>query len=180
MQAHPTEPAVHPVARVDAGTDPDVAYAASLFLLTSGPAVATAVSAVELAIRTAAITGDGVPGWAGAVAGLLEDWSQQLGRGGGAAGQAGTARTARMLRRAPLGTAVLARFVVPAAPLSARPLVTWLRLRLGVRRCLACGQAGNRSLQPAHPLVSPARARTWRCTDRLGCRRRRTRREERR
>jgi hypothetical protein len=34
MQAHPTEPAVRLVARVDAGTDPDVAYAASFFPLT--------------------------------------------------------------------------------------------------------------------------------------------------
>src|SRR6266545_6937221 len=138
---------------------------------------ATAASALELALRTAAVSGAEVPDWAGTVAGLLEDWSQQFEPGGPTAGQAGTARTAGMPQRPPLGTAVLARSVVPAAPLSAHPLLTWLRLRLGVRRCLACGRPGNRSLQPAHPLVSPARARTWRCTDRVGCRRRRIRRE---
>jgi len=148
--------------------------------LDAGQAVATAASAVELAIRTALITGDEVPDWAGMVAGLLEDWSQQLEPGGPAAGQAGTARTAGMPRRPPLRMTVLARAVVPAAPLPAHPLLTWLRLRLGVRRCLACGRLGQGSLEPASPLVSPARARTWRCTDRLGCRRRRTSREERR
>jgi hypothetical protein len=73
-------------------------------------------------------------------------------------------------------TQVIAR-VAPAAPLRTHPLLTWLRLRLGVRRCLACGRLGNRSLQPAHPLLSPATARTWRCNDRDGCRRHRTRQE---
>ena len=141
--------------------------------LDAGLAVETAATAVQVAIRTAAITGDVVPEWAGTVAGLLEDWSRQLGPDRWAAGQAGTARTAGMLRRAPLGTAVLASAVVPAAPPPTHPLLTWLRLRLGVRRCLACGRLGNRSLQPAHALVSPARARTWRCTDRLACRQRR-------
>ncbi len=138
---------------------------------------ATAASALELAIRTATVSGAEVPDWAGTVAGLLEDWSQQLEPGGPIAGQAGAARTAGMPRRAPLGMAVPARSVVPAAPLSAHPLMTWLRLRFGVRRCFACGHLGNRTLQPAHRLVSPARARTWRCTDRVGCRRRRTSRE---
>src|SRR6266536_6687723 len=127
--------------------------------LDAGLAVATAVSAVQLAIRTAAITGDRVPDWAATVAGLLEDWSQQLGPGGRAAGQAGTARTPGVLA-APVRMGVLAGGCVPAAPLPAHPLLTWLRLRLGVRRCLACGQLGNRSLQPAHPLVSPPRAQT--------------------
>ncbi len=136
-------------------------------------AVATAATAVQVAIRTAALTGNQVPGWAGTVAGLLEDWSRQLGPGGWAAGQAGTAATAGMLRRASLGTAVLTSAVVPAAPLPTHPLATWLRLRLGMRHCLACGRLGNRSLQPAHPLLLPARARTWRCTDRLACRQRR-------
>jgi hypothetical protein len=144
--------------------------------LDAGLAVATAVSAVRLAIRTAVVTGDEVPGWAGTVAGLLEDWSQQLEPGGRAAGQAGTARIPGVLA-APSRMGVLARSPEPAAPLSAHPLLTWLRLRFGVRRCLACGQAGNRTLQPAHPMVSPARAQTWRCTDGVGCRRRRIRRE---
>jgi len=54
--------------------------------LDAGQAVATAASAVEFAIRTAAITGAEVPGWAGTVAGLLEDWSQQLDPGGGRRG----------------------------------------------------------------------------------------------
>ena len=148
--------------------------------LDAGLAVATAASAVELAIRTVAVSGAEVPGWAATVAELLHGWSRQIGPGGPTAGQAGTARTAGMPRRAPLGTAVLARSLVPAAPLSAHPLLTWLRLRLGVRRCLACGRLGQGSLEPASPLVSPARARTWRCTDRLGCRRRRTSREGRR
>jgi hypothetical protein len=143
-------------------------------------AAATAAWAVELAIQATRTSGEQVPGWAGTVAELLHDWSQQLRPGGWAAGQAGTARTAGIPQLAPLGTTVLARAVVPAASLSARPLATWLRLRLGVRRCLACGQLGNRSLQPAHPSVSPARAWTWRCTDRVGCRRRRTSREGRR
>src|SRR6266536_868628 len=44
--------------------------------LDAGLAVATAVAAVQLAIRTAVITGDEVPAWAGTVAGLLEGWSQ--------------------------------------------------------------------------------------------------------
>jgi hypothetical protein len=72
---------------------------------------------------------------------------------------------------------LLARSPVPALPLSAYPLATWLRLRFGIRRCLACGQLGNRSLQPAHPLVPPAVARTWVCVDRLVCRHRRQRRQ---
>ncbi len=147
--------------------------------LDAGLAVATAASAVELAIRAVAVTGAEVPGWAATVAELLEGWSQQLGQGGPAAGQAGAVRVPGASW--PTSRArVLAGDEASAVPLSAHPLVTWLRLRLGVRRCLACGQAGNRSLQPTHPLVSPARARTWRCTDRLGCRRRRTSREERR
>ena len=75
------------------------------------------------------------------------------------------------------GAGAPAADAAPAALLFAHPLLTWLRLRLGVRRCLACGQAGNRSLQPTHPSVLPARAQTWRCTDRVGCRWRRTIRE---
>ena len=147
--------------------------------LDAGQAVATAASAVELAIRTALITGDEVPDWAGMVAGLLEDWSQQLEPGGPAAGQAGAVRVPGASW--PTSRArVLAGDEASAVPLSAHPLVTWLRLRLGVHRCLACGRLGQGSLEPASPLVSPARARTWRCTDRLGCRRRRTSREERR
>ena len=147
--------------------------------LDAGLAVATAVSAVQLAIRTAAITGDRVPDWAATVAGLLEDWSQQLGPGGPTAGQAGTARTPGVLA-APVRMGVLAGGVVPAAPLSAHPLLTRLRLRFGVHRCLACGRLGQGGLEPASPLVAPAAARTWRCNDRVGCRRRRTRREGRR
>jgi hypothetical protein len=147
--------------------------------LDAGLAVATAVSAVRVAIRTAAFTGDEVPDWAAMVAGLLEDWSQQLGPGGPAAGQAGTARTPGV-RAAPVRMGVLAGGVVPAAPLPAHPLLIWLRLRLGVRRCLACGRLGQGGLAPASPLISPASARTWRCTDWVGCRRRRSRREGRR
>jgi hypothetical protein len=144
--------------------------------LDAGLAVETAVSAVRVAIRTAALAGDLVPDWAGTVAGLLEDWSQQFGPGGAAAGQAGTARTSGVLD-APWRKGVLAGSDVPAVPLPAHPLLVWLRRRVGVRRCLACGRLGNRSLAPAHPLVSPAWARTWRCSDREGCRQRRTRRE---
>jgi len=147
--------------------------------LDAGQAVATAASAVELAIRAAAVTGAEVPGWAATVAGLLEDWSQQLGQDGPTAGQAGAVRVlGASWRTSPAG--ILAGDGAPAVPLSAHPLATWLRLRVGVRRCLACGHLGNRSLQPAHPLVSPAKARTWRCIDRVGCRRRRIRREGRR
>jgi hypothetical protein len=144
--------------------------------LDAGLAVETAVSAVRVAIQTAALTGDVVPAWAGTVAGLLQDWSQQLGPGGAAAGQAGAARTPGVLD-APLRKGVLAGGHVLAAPLPAHPLLVWLRLRLGVRRCLACGRLGNGSLAPADPLVSPAWARTWRCSDRDSCRQRRTSRE---
>ncbi len=56
---------------------------------------------------------------------------------------------------------------------SAYPLATRLRLRFGVRRCLACGRLGQGSLQPASLLVPPQLARTWRCVDRLACRTRR-------
>jgi hypothetical protein len=147
--------------------------------LDAGLAVATAVSAVRVAIRTAVITGDEVPDWARTVAGLLEDWSQQLEPGGQAAGQAGTARTPGVLE-VPARKGVLAGSCLPAAPLPAHPLLTWLWLRLGVRRCLACGRLGQGGLEPASPLVSPARARTWRCIDRVGCRHRRISREGRR
>jgi hypothetical protein len=147
--------------------------------LDAGLAVETAVSAVWVAIRTAALTGDVVPDWAGTVAGLLEDWSQQFGPGGEAAGQTSMARTPGVLD-APWRKGVLASAVVPAVPLPAHPLLTWLRLRFGLGRCLACGRLGNRSLQPAHPMVSPATARTWRCTDGDGCRKRRVRQEARR
>jgi hypothetical protein len=141
--------------------------------LDAGLAVETAVSAVRVAIRTAVLTGDVVPDWAGTVAGLLEDWSQQFGPGGAAAGQAGTARTSGVLD-APSRKGVLAGSDVLAVPLPAHPLLVWLRLHFGLRRCLACGRLGNRSLEPAHPLISPAWARTWRCGDRDGCRQRRT------
>lgn len=139
-------------------------------------AAATAAWAVELAIRATRTSGEQVPGWAGTVAELPHDWSQQLGPGGRAAGQAGTARTPGVFT-APPRLGVLAGSCVPAAPLPTHPLLTWARLRFRVRRCLACGRLGNRSLQPAHPLVSPARARTWSCADRLACRQRRVRRE---
>jgi hypothetical protein len=142
-------------------------------------AAATAAWAVEVAILASWSSGDAVPSWAGAVAELLRDWSGQVGPDGWAAGQAGTARTPGVLD-APWRLGVLDGSCVPAAPLPTHPLLTWLRQRLGVRRCLACGRLGTRSLQPAHPMVSPARARTWRCTDRVGCRRRRTSREARR
>jgi hypothetical protein len=141
-------------------------------------AVATAATAVQVAIRTATRTGCVVPEWARPVAGLLQDWSGQLERGGWAAGQAGTAGTAGMPQGASLGTAVLAYAVVPAAPLPTHPLLTWLRLRWGVRRCLACGRLGQGSLQPANLLVPPQLARTWRCVDRLACRTRRLRRSD--
>jgi hypothetical protein len=144
--------------------------------LDAGLAVETAVSAVRVAIRTAALAGDVVPDWAGTVAGLLEDWSQRLGPGGAAAGQASMARTPGVLD-APSRKGVLADDYVLAVPLPAHPLLVWLRLHVGVRRCLVCGRLGNRSLQPAHPLVSPAWARTWRCRDRDGCCQRRTSRE---
>ena len=147
--------------------------------LDAGQAVATAVSAVQVAIRTAVITGDEVPAWVGTVAGLLEGWSQQLEQDGPTAGQAGAVRIPEAWWRTSRA-GVLAGDAAPAVPPSAYPLMTWLRLRFGVRRCLACGHLGNRTLQPAHRLVSPARARTWRCTDRVGCRRRRSSREGRR
>jgi hypothetical protein len=139
-------------------------------------AAATAAWAVELAIQATRTRGEQVPGWAGTVVELLHGWSQQLGPAGWAAGQAGSARTPGGLQ-APVRMGVLAGAVVPAAPLPAHPLATWLRLRFGVRRCLACGHLGNRSLQPAHPLVSPVKARTWGCVDRPACRERRLRRE---
>jgi hypothetical protein len=117
-------------------------------------AAATAAWAVELAIQATRTRGDEVPRWAGTVAELLHGWSRQLGPGGWAAGQAGIARTPGV-PRAPVRLGVLAGSPVPAAPLSAHPLLTWLRLRVGLRRCLACGQLGNRSLQPAHPWCRP-------------------------
>ncbi len=139
-------------------------------------AAATAAWAVELAIRATRISGEQVPGWAGAVAELLHDWSRQLVTNGWAAGLAGMARTPGVAD-APSRLGVVAGSFSPAAPPPAHPLLTWLRLRFGVRRCLACGRLGNGTLQPAHPLVSPARARTWTCVDRLVCRQRRLRRE---
>jgi hypothetical protein len=139
-------------------------------------AAATAAWAVELAIRASRTSGEQVPGWAGTVVELLHDWSRQLGSGGWAVGQAGTAKTPGVLD-APLRLGVLDGSCVPAAPLPTHPLLTWARLRFGVRRCLACGRLGNRSFQPAHALLSPARARSWRCVDRLACRQRRLRRE---
>jgi len=66
----------------------------------------------------------------------------------------------------------------PVARLSAHPLSTWLRLRFGLRHCLACGLLGWGGLQPASPLVPPQLARTWRCVDRLNCRTNRLRRGE--
>jgi hypothetical protein len=57
--------------------------------------------------------------------------------------------------------------------LSAHSLGTWLRLRFGVRRCLACGRIGRSSLEPASLLVPLQLARTWRCVDRPACRTRR-------
>ena len=139
--------------------------------LDAGLAVETAVSAVRVAIRTAALAGDLVPDWAGTVAGLLEGWSAQFGPGK-AAGRAGTARTLGALD-APSRKGVLASAVVPAVPPPAHSLLTWLRLRFGVRRCLACGRIGRGSLEPASLLVPPQVARTWRCVDRLACRTRR-------
>jgi hypothetical protein len=136
-------------------------------------AAAAAAWAVELAIRATRTNGEQVPGWAGTVVELLHDWSGQLGP---AAGQAGTARTPGVLD-APPRLGVLAGSCVPAARPPTYPLATWLRLRLGVRRCLACGRLGDRTLQTAHPLVSPAKSRTWRCVDQLACRQRRLRRE---
>jgi hypothetical protein len=140
-------------------------------------AAAFAAWATELAIQVTRTRGEQVPGWAGTVVELLDDWSQQLGPGGRTAGQAGTARTPGVLQ-APVRLGVLAGGVMPAAPPSVNPLLTWLRLRVGLRRCLACGHLGNRNLQPAHPLVPPARARTWACVDRLSCRRQRRQRHE--
>jgi hypothetical protein len=145
--------------------------------LTARLAVENAVAAVRVAVRTVLLTGTEVPGWAGTVTGMLQDWSQQLGSGGRVAGPASAARTPGVLDL-PAGLGVLAKSGVLAAPLAAYPRWTWLRLRFGVRRCLACGRLGNHGLQPAHPLVSPARARTWRCTDRDVCRQRRARQEE--
>lgn len=142
-------------------------------------AAATAAWAVEVAILASWSSGDVVPGWAGPVAELLRDWSQRLGPDGWAAGLAGRARTPGV-QGAPWRMGVLDGSRLPAAPLPTHPLLTWLRLRFGLRRCLACGRLGNRILQPTHPLVSPVRARTWRCVDRDGCRQRRTSREARR
>jgi hypothetical protein len=139
--------------------------------LDAGLAVETAVSAVRVAIRTAALTGEGVPDWAGTVAGLLEGWSEQFGPGG-VAGRAGTARMPGALD-APSRKGVLASAVVPAAPPPTRPLLGWARLCFGVRRCLACGRIGRGSLEPAGLMVPPRVARTWRCVDRLACRTRR-------
>jgi len=165
MQAHPTEPAVRPVARVDAGTDPDVAYAASLFLLTSRRA--------RHAARAADAAGVEVPEWAALAECVFDYHAWCLTRQSPAL----SGRSELAFRPEPTVSAVP---VVSVLRLSVFPLGTWLRLRFGVRRCLACGRVGNRSLQPANPLVSPARAQTWRCTDRLGCRGRRTSREGRR
>jgi len=162
MQAHPTEPAVGPVARVDAGTDPDVAYAAWLFLLTSRLA--------QQAARAANAAGVEIPEWAGSAEWMFDDHAWCLTRQPPVlSGQSEPAFRPEL--------AVSAVPVVSVRLLPVHPLLTWLRLRLGVRRCLACGRLGQGSLEPASLLVPLARARTWRCTDRLGCRRRRTRRD---
>jgi len=146
----------------------------------AGLAAGAAAWAVQRAIRAATTAGAEVPAWAGTVAGLLDDWAGQLERQGGpTAGLAGTGRASGAWWRAP-GAGVLEGDRVPAVPLSAYPLGTWVRLRFWLRRCLACGRLGQGSLEPASPLVSLARVRTWRCADRLGCRRRRLRREGRR
>jgi len=146
--------------------------------LDAGLDAGAAALAVQRAIRAATTAGAGVPAWAETVAGLLDAWSQQL-EGGRSAGLAGTARASGVWWRAPGG--VLEGVEVPAAPLSAHPLLVWLRLRFGLRRCLACGRLGGYgSLQPASPLVPPAWARTWRCRDQLGCCQRRIQREGRR
>ncbi len=138
-----------------------------------GLAVTSAAWAVQRAVRAAAAAGAEVPGWAETAVGLLDAWAGQLqGQGGSRAGLAGAGRASGAWWRAPGG--VLEGDRVPAAPLSAHPLGTWLRLRFGLRRCLACGRLGGYgSLQPASPLVPPAWARTWRCGDQLACRRRR-------
>jgi hypothetical protein len=137
-------------------------------------AAAIAAWATDLAAQALYANGDEVPGWVDTVAGLLDDWSWRLAvTDGRIAGRAGTAGTSGVVWRPP-PNGVLAGDAVPAALLSAHPLATWVRLRFGVRRCLACGRLGNRGLQPAHPLVSAVRARTWWCIDRDGCRQRRT------
>jgi hypothetical protein len=138
-------------------------------------AAAVAAWSMDLAIRATRTSGGTVPEWAATVAELLRHWSQQLGPGGAAAGLAGQARTPGVLdTSARLG--VLAGGCGPAAPLSTHPLLIWLRLRFGIRRCLACGRLGQGSLQPASLLVPPQLARTWWCVDRQACRARRLRR----
>lgn len=66
----------------------------------------------------------------------------------------------------------------PVARLSAHSLSAWLRLRFGLRHCLACGLLSWSGLHPASPLVLSQLARTWRCVDRLNRRARRLRRGE--
>jgi len=138
-----------------------------------GLAVTSAAWAVQRAIRAATAAGAEVPGWAETAVGLLDDWAGQLeGQDGPTAGLAGAGRASGAWWRVPGG--VLEGDRGPAAPLSAHPLLVWLRLRFGLRRCLACGRLGcYGSLQPASLLVPPAKARTWRCGDQLACRRRR-------
>jgi hypothetical protein len=168
-----------------AGNDPSGTDQAAVYVYVD-PKVAAAVAAwvTELTARAVwTASGTQTPRWIAMVVALLDDLATQLaqadGQAVGTARQADTARTPGVLA-APARIGVLASAVVPAAPLSTHPLLTWLRLRFGIRRCLACGQGGNRSLQPAHPLVSPAWARTWQCIDRIGCRQRRISRQGRR
>jgi hypothetical protein len=165
MQAHPTEPAARPIARVDAGTDPDVAYAASLFLLTSRLA--------QQAVRAANAAGVEIPEWAGSAECMFDDHAWCV----TPQPPALNGQSEPAFRPEPAVSTVP---VVSMPRLSVYPLGTWLRLRFGVRRCLACGRLGQGSLQPANLLVPPHVARTWRCVDLHTCRRRRTSREGRR
>ena len=145
----------------EAGADPDVAYAAALFVLASLSA--------RRAIRTAAAVGLEIPGWAGSAEWMFDYQAWCLARRAPALGRP----SETVAPPEPAGSL----FPVVSAP---EPLTTAATTpaRLGLHRCLACGRIGISGFAAASPLLLPHQARTWRCVDRLACRTRRLQRSD--
>ncbi len=140
----------------EAGTDPDVAYAAWRFLLAS--------RLTQQAIRAAGAAGLETPGWAGSAEWMFDYHAWYLAsRPPASRRQAEAAVSAE-----PAGSLFpIVSTRVPLATAATAPA------RFGLHRCLACGRIGIRGFVAASPLVLPHQARTWRCVDRLACRTRR-------